>query len=92
VLVDGKLVLYLDHGGDALTILPPAEDPEIAAPAFEALGAASFSRVNGEPALHSRHLDLLTSFGFRRDYLSLTRLPGAPANRAASSAAEPSRA
>jgi ATP-dependent Lhr-like helicase len=82
VLVDGELALYLDHGGDALTILPACDDPEVAAAAFEALGSASVSRVNGEPALHSPFIGLLTNAGFKRDYLSLTRAPVAGAARA----------
>ena len=73
VMVDGRIILYLDHGGDNLVVAVEALEPEVLDAALDVLGNATIATVAGEPVLRSPFVPHLAASGFERDYLSMRR-------------------
>lgn len=90
VMVDGRLVVYLDRGGRSLHLLPAADDAEVATVGLAALGELVTSgrvrelvigRVDGEPVASSGHRKSLLDAGFVAGYRGLVMGAGRGAAR-----------
>jgi len=81
VTVDGQAAVYLERGGTTLQTLAPADDPDVAAPAFRALAALVndgrsrelvIGKVDGLPVAESPWREGLLAAGFTPGYRGLT--------------------